>query len=56
MTGRPVPHHDGRERKGDAAEVVAAVERAGQMGFRCERSLEDAVASAWASWQRYVGR
>jgi UDP-glucose 4-epimerase len=56
VTGRRVPHHDGQERKGDAAEVIAAVDRARAMGFGCARSLHDAVASAWASWQRYVSR
>jgi UDP-glucose 4-epimerase len=54
VTGSDVPYRDGPPREGDAAEVVAAAGRARRMRLAPRRSLEDAVASAWESWQRYV--
>ncbi|WP_433828229.1 NAD-dependent epimerase/dehydratase family protein [Actinoplanes sp. CA-015351] len=54
MIGQAVPRRVGPKRRGDAAEVVAAVEHAAERGFECRSSLEDAVVSAWLSWQTYV--
>jgi UDP-glucose 4-epimerase len=51
---RPIPHEVGPRRPGDASEVVADVHRAEDLGLAARRSLTDAVASAWASWRRFV--
>ena len=54
IAGHEVPHHDGSRRLGDAAAVVAYVARARRMRFDHRYALQDAVASAWESWRRYV--
>jgi UDP-glucose 4-epimerase len=49
-----VPFHDGPRRAGDAAAVVADVTRARRAGLGSRHTVAEAVASAWASWQKYV--
>ncbi|GAA2695130.1 NAD-dependent epimerase/dehydratase family protein [Actinoplanes palleronii] len=55
VAGAELPFRTGERRPGDAAAVIADVGRAERMGFRARRTVEDAVASAWASWRRPAG-
>ncbi|MBB2941071.1 UDP-glucose 4-epimerase [Actinoplanes lutulentus] len=50
VAGEEVPFVLGDRRPGDAAEVVADVSRAVELGFAGRLSLEEAVRSAWESW------
>ena len=49
-----VPYQVGPRRLGDAAAVVADVSRARRFVGPGQLSLTDAIASAWASWQKDV--
>lgn len=50
-TGRAVPHRMGPRRTGDVVAIYADAEKAArELGWRTERSLEEALADAWR-WQ-----
>jgi UDP-glucose 4-epimerase len=51
VTGRAVPCVNVGRRPGDAAAVVAATRRVQRrLGWKAERDLSDAVATAWDAW------
>ena len=54
VTGAEVPFRVGQRRGDEAAEVVADLGRARRTGLEARRSLDEAVASAWESWRKYV--
>lgn len=52
VTGQHVPYVVGSRREGDAAHVIAAVDRiAAELGWTAKRGLDEMVASAWAARQ-----
>lgn len=57
VTGKALPYEEAPRRSGDQAGTYAKVERAARLlGWRPERSLEDAIASALAWEERRAGR
>ena len=56
VTGKSVPHEIGPRRAGDVVAIFADATKAHvELGWRAERSLEDALKDAW-NWQEALGK